>query len=246
MKTRNSFIKPNNPFFADLSTYSPKDTIPFYENVFGWKFYKENDYYTAFINNMPVVGLYETPEKFKQMRMPHFWMTYIQVNNANETVAVAKKLGGIIEMQDEIPYFGTIALIRDPQGAGFTIYEGEVLTNTRTRCTNNTLIWNELHVSEMDKVISFYEGIFNWNFESNRYGSVQVVNHNSEHIADIQEIPNILKGKYEYWVSCFGVHDLSSTKAKIVENGGKEVLNEGNRILFMDNSEQAFFYIVQT
>jgi len=76
----------NNPFFADLSTYSPKETIPFYENVFGWKYYETANYFTAYQGNKEVCGLYETPEKFKQMRMPHFWMTYIQVSDVEQTI----------------------------------------------------------------------------------------------------------------------------------------------------------------
>lgn len=236
-------MKPNTPFFADLSTYHPQQTISFYKNVFGWKFYNENNYYTAFLGNQAVVGLYETPDKFKQMRMPHFWMTYIQVNNASDTVAKAQQLGGIIEMQDEIPYFGKVALIRDPQGAGFTIYEGNQFDSTRTKDTPNTLIWNELHVSDLSAVVSFYTGIFNWRLDMIDNEHIRVFNHLGEHITDMIESPNEYKGKYEYWISCFRVENLELSKKKILQHGGQLIVDEGYRMLFTDNSEQAFFYI---
>ena len=207
-------MKANNPIFADLSTYSPKESIPFYKNVFGWKFYQEYDYHTAYSKNKPVIGLCETPDKFKQMRMPHFWMTYFQVNDADETVKKARALGGIIEMTDNISAYGKVALIRDPQGAGFTIYEGEALSSTRTENTPNTLVWNELHVSNISKIESFYLSIFNWELKPTGAGMVQVFNHQQEHIANILEIHNKLKGKYEYWISSFGVTDLKATKDK--------------------------------
>lgn len=238
-------MKANNPIFADLSTYSPANTIPFYENIFGWEYQCEYDYYTAYLEGNPVVGLYETPDKFKQMRMPHFWMTYIQVNNADLTVKQARNLGGIIEMQETIPGYGKVALIRDPQGAGFTIYEGNALKSTRTESKPNTLIWNELHVSDINQVIPFYKGIFNWEMENFSNETVGVYNHQGEHITDILEIPNSLKGKYEYWVSYFGVADLHSTKKKVLKNGGTEIIDEGNRILMTDSFSQAFFYITQ-
>lgn len=238
-------MKANNPIFADLSTYSPVDTIPFYENVFGWEYRCEYDYYTAYIENNPVVGLYETPDKFKQMRMPHFWMTYIQVNHADLTVEQARKLGGIIEMQETIPGYGKVALIRDPLGAGFTIYEGNALKSTRTELEPNTLIWNELHVSNMNQVIPFYKGIFNWEMENSQGETVRIYNHQGEHVTDILEVPNSLKGKYEYWVSCFGVSDLQTTKEKVLKNGGTEIIDEGNRILMTDSFGEAFFYITQ-
>lgn len=155
-------MKPNNIIFSDLSTYTPKKTMQFYENVFGWKFSNEYDYYTAYIGDMPIIGLYETPDKFKQMRMPHFWMTYIQVNDASKVITTAKALGGIIEMELGMTGFGKIALIRDPQGAGFTIYEGDYLNSTRSNSIPNALIWNELHVSDAQKVVPFYTKVFDW------------------------------------------------------------------------------------
>ncbi len=236
---------PNNPIFADLSTYSPDKSIAFYEKVFDWGFIKEYDYYTAYLNDEPIVGLYETPDKFKQMRMPHFWMTYIQVQSVAKTVEKARALGGIIELTQETASLGKVALIRDPQGSGFTIYEGKALWNTRTHNTPNTLIWNELHVSNINNVLPFYSGIFDWKIKINQQNISRVFNSNNEHIADILEIRNELKGKYEYWILSFGVKELVATKKKILESGGTLVFDEGNRILFTDDSGQAFFYITE-
>ncbi|WP_299522729.1 VOC family protein [Winogradskyella sp.] len=236
-------MKPNAIIFADLSTYTPKTTMAFYENIFGWRYYKDYDYYVAYKGDKDVVGLYETPEKFKQMRMPHFWMTYIQVNNIERTVAKARELGGIIEMEQTIEGLGKVALIRDPQGAGFTIYEGDHLKSTRTEGEANTLIWNELHVSDAKNTIPFYESIFDWTFIKTSSDHYKIYTQNDKHIADALQIPNDYKGKYEYWVCTFGVRDLKTTKQNILDHGGSLVIDEGERILLTDNSGQAFFYI---
>ncbi len=233
----------NNPFFVDISTYSPKKTMPFYERSFGWKYYKKNNYFTAFLGTSEVSGLYETPEKFKQMRMPHFWMMYIKVANLDATIDKAQQLGGIIEITYEMSDIGKVALIRDPQGAGFTIYEGDKLKNTRTKNTKNTLIWNELHVSDVTKIIPFYEGIFNWQIVQNQNGMYEALNNEGEYITDILEIQNQYKGKYEYWVCTFAVENLKAAKSNILENGGTLINVENNRMLFTDNSNEAFFYI---
>ncbi len=233
----------NSPFFADLSTYSPAETIPFYEKIFGWKYYESDNYHTAFMNNKQVAGLYETPEKFKQMRMPHFWMTYFQVESVDDTIEKAKILGAIIEINYVLENDGKIALIRDPQGAGFTIYEGNKLKNTRTKNLANTLIWNELHVSKVTDIIPFYQGIFDWKITETKPGFYKVLNHLDEHVTDILEIPNKTKGNYEYWVCTFGVRDLHKTKKTILEHGGNQIANDKDRTLFTDNSKQAFFYL---
>ncbi|GGI57749.1 VOC family protein [Winogradskyella haliclonae] len=238
-------MKINDIIFADLSTYAPKVSIAFYERIFGWKYYKTEDYYTAFIGNKEVSGLYETPEKFKQMRMPHFWMTYIKVACLNTTINKAIHLGGIIEMTYEIDDIGKVALIRDPQGAGFTIYEGDKLKNTRTKNTENTLIWNELHVSDVTKIIPFYEGIFKWDIVQRDDVSYDILNSKGNYIADIVKIQNQFKGNFEYWVCTFGVKNISTAKKLILENDGHLINDESSRILFTDNSNEAFFFIKQ-
>jgi len=235
-------MKSNDIIFSDLSTYTPQKTIAFYEAVFGWKYYQDNEYYLAYNDTNPVVGLYETPEKFKQMRMPHFWMTYIQVDSAKETIDKVRELGGIVEMEQDIPGFGKVALLRDTLGAGFTIYEGDHLESTRTKNKENTLIWNELHVSDATKIISFYEGVFDWKFRKSNNGAYQIFSDN-QHISDMLEIDNTYKGKYEYWVSSFGVRDIQKTQKIIFENGGMLIHKETNRLLMTDNSGEAFFYI---
>lgn len=233
----------NNIIFADLSTYTPKETIHFYESVFGWKYYQDGDYYLAYKGSQEVVGLYETPDRFQQMNMPHFWMTYMKVTAIESKVEKAKKLGGIIEMESQINGLGKVALIRDPQGAGFTIYEGGTLTSTRTKNEANTLIWNELHVSNTSKVLPFYEELLDWKFEKSDFDSYQVFNLEENHVADIKQIPNAYKGKYEYWVCTFGVKDLQESKERILKNHGSILFEEDNRALMSDNSDQSFFYI---
>jgi len=173
--------------------------------------------------------------------MPHFWMTYIQVEDLMGTVALARNMDAIIEMVDEE---NQVALIRDPLGAGFTIYAGNEF-NSRTSGIPNRLIWNELHVSDVSKVLPFYQAIFDWKIEAKDESNYFVYDNNGEHISTIQELSNNIKGKYEYWVSCFGTDNLQLTKTKILQNDGSIVLDEGNRILFTDNGGQAFFYVIE-
>ena len=238
-------MKPNTFIFADLSTYSPKDSMAFYKSVFGWTFYKDNDYYLAYNGNSPIAGLYETPDKFKTMGMPHFWMSYIQVNDIAQTVEKARSLGGIIEMQQGLGSFGKVALIRDPQGAGFTVYQGDQLQATRTENQANTLIWNELHISDAADIIPFYEGIFDWTFRKSSNDQFNIYSQDTTHIADTLVIPNAYKGKYEYWVCTFGVSNVKATQQLIIDLGGRLVSEEAQRSLMADPSGEAFFYIKQ-
>ncbi|WP_299839504.1 VOC family protein [uncultured Tenacibaculum sp.] len=234
-------MKQNNFIWADLSCYRPEKAKQFYENVFGWLYANDNEYYTAYKTDKPVAGLYETPDKFKTIKMPAFWMSYIQVNDVDKSVEKARELGGIIELVTHDSSFGNVALIRDTLGAGFTIYDGNYL-NARYHNLNGGLLFNELHVSNIENAISFYEELFDWNFNCVDKTSYEVFNTDKEHIANIHEIPETIRSKYEYWICTFSVENVDSTLKNIKENGGSLIFDEGNRKLCSDGTE-AFFYI---
>ena len=237
MTTANNFI------FADLSTYEPEKSMGFYKEVFGWEYQRDGNYYTAYKNGKMVSGLYETPVKFKDMGMPHFWMSYIHVEDVDVTVSKAREMGGIVEMTEESA-IGKVALIRDPAGAGFTVYQGSYLNNCRTSNEQNTLVWNELHVSNAAQVIPFYQAIFNWQFKRKGEYTYQILS-GKKHIADLHEIPNSIKGKYEYWACCFGVSDQESALDLVEDWGGKVIYDMGLNTLVTDNSGEAFFILSQ-
>jgi len=154
-------MKSSKFIWADLSTYNPSSSIEFYKSVFGWELSDMNKYYLASLGNEAVAGIFETPEFLKKIKMPHFWMSYFQVESTPKAVEIAESLGAKIELTTDFNN-GKIALIRDPQGAGFTVYDGYEL-HFPINQTNGTIINTELHVSNIQNVIPFYKALFNWN-----------------------------------------------------------------------------------
>jgi predicted enzyme related to lactoylglutathione lyase len=166
------------------------------------------------------------------------------VNSTAQAVAQAKALNGIIEVENTKFNNGNIALIRDPQGAGFTVYDGnELYLNKNTK--HGSIISTELHVSNIDNVLSFYSQLFNWNLEKINEKTYQVKSYQKHIPIKIIELTNKLKGQYEYWVTTIKVDDLKISTKDIINNGGKLISKEINRNLLFDNSGEAFFYIAE-
>ena len=139
----------SNFIWADLSTFDLVAAKQFYTKVFGW-IYEDNDgYEIGHVGVNQSAGIYTMPEKFQQMNMPSFWMSYISVNDIDAVVAQAKAHGGIIEIEPT-NFMGKdkISLIRDPAGAGFTIWDGSDLRGKDTKGTQGRMAWNELYVSD--------------------------------------------------------------------------------------------------
>ena len=237
-------MKDNEFIYADLSTYDLITAKNFYTTVFGWSYFNSGeDYWVAYAGNQEASGLYETPQKFKDMNMPSFWMSYIQVDDVEFTAGQARELGGIIELMDLDASIGKIALIRDPSGAGFTIYEGDRL-NARTDNVFNTMVWNELFVSAIDQVQYFYETIFDWKIVSVDENKSDILDSNGAVISSINQVDNSLKGKYEYWAVFFRVRNLKETKRTIVNHGGS-IVYEDNETTLAADPFGAFFHLVE-
>ncbi len=231
--------------WTDLSTPNPQQAGAFYRKVLGWELREEDGMKLCFAGKSPTAGIYEMPAFFQKIRMPSFWMSYVQVENAQATAARARELGAKVELEEEMAD-GRIALIRDPAGAGFTCYEGRALAAQRNAAEPGSWCWNELFVSDIDLVRPFYESLFGWRFEAEpheRYG----IYAGTERIAAVQVADNAVKGQKEFWAVYFAVADLEKAKTSILAAGGQvegEFPHEqGTQLLAYDNQGAAFFLL---
>ena len=56
--------------------------------------------------------------------IPSYWMPYFQVAGADASAAKAKELGGSVMVPpQDIPGTGRFAIVTDPQGAMFAVFE---------------------------------------------------------------------------------------------------------------------------
>jgi len=237
-------MKEGEFIWADLSTYDLDKSLQFYSDVFKWKIVNNENYFVANNNLEVLTGIYETPDFFKKIRMPHFWMSYFQVSSVEKTVALAEELHAKFEIRSAEFYNGKIALIRDLQGAGFTIYEGTNLRLSQHKI-HGAIVKTELHVSNAAKIIPFYTTLFGWEIIKLKPNEYQVKIDGTFKEIYLKEIQNRIKGEYEYWVTTILVDNLKECIKQIIKQGGSLISEEENRNLMTDNSGEAFFYVEQ-
>ena len=118
----------------ELSTSDPARASEFYSALFGWRFNEQDTqggppYWT--IEHDGAVrgangGMRELAPQQREAGIPPHWMPYFTVVSVDDAIATTKDAGGtIIAGPIEIPP-GRIAVLGDPQGAVFGIFEGEV------------------------------------------------------------------------------------------------------------------------
>lgn len=227
--------------WADLSAYRPQTARKFYSDLFGWAV-PPQEYAIASYGNVPVAGLFQMPEKFIDMGMPSFWMSYIAVNNVETAIETARLHGGKVEIGPaDFEGGGRYALIRDPLGAGFTVYEGRALDGALTGTGGRR--GHALFVSDAAAVMPFYAALFGWSFGASDSGTRQILNR-SHVIAHLHEIPDpAIRGKEQYWAILFDAPPQAPDRIRSL--GGQVVatvtLPEGPATVARDPDGAAFF-----
>jgi predicted enzyme related to lactoylglutathione lyase len=111
----------------ELQTRDPEAAGEFYSGLFGWGIEPiEQDgmlVYTTIENAGSQNGGF-MPMSEQQGDAPSFWVPYFTVASCDETVEKARVLGGALFAGPLDLPAGRIAVVGDPQGAAFAIFEG--------------------------------------------------------------------------------------------------------------------------
>ncbi len=236
----NELTAENDFLWADLAAHNAESARSFYSAVFGWNFTAHSEYSLGYLSNYPIVGIYAMPPEFKRQSLPAFWMSYIRVDDVRKVVRNARRLGARIEFTDNANEYGAAALIRDPLGAGFTVIESKEKASRQQRVPG-AYTWNELFVSDAGIAIDFYTALFDWEIERLGSDSYGIYNSLHEHIATIHEVPNDLKGDFEYWAVFFYVPNIDLALARIMDNGGTVLYRQDGNVLVADRDGAAFY-----
>ena len=112
--------------WADLNSTDPEKASKFYADWLGWTYETGKDGYRHIINgtgheNM-IGGI--PPQMHAPPGTPSHWMSYFNVADCRAAAAKAAQLGARTMMPATLtPDVGTIAVLADPQGAVFAVYQ---------------------------------------------------------------------------------------------------------------------------
>lgn len=112
--------------WADLRTHDTAAAKDFYSKLFGWNVKageQDPSGYLHILNgSIPIGGI--PPAEQGAPDVPPHWLLYFQASDCAGIVNKAKKLGANVLMDTmEVPHVGWIAILTDPQGAVFALYQ---------------------------------------------------------------------------------------------------------------------------
>ena len=168
-----------------------------------------------------VAAISPQPQEQHEAGAPPAWNSYVTVAGADETAAKAAELGGTVHAQPfDVLEAGRMAVIQDPQGAWFMVWEPRRHIGAGLVNAPGALAWNELGTTDVEGARAFYAQLLGWEiapFEGSEqpYWTIRNGDRSNGGLMPVQpaHAPS-------HWTVYFAVEDLDAARARVQELGG--------------------------
>ena len=152
----------------ELATTDQSAAKRFYGHLFGWTIFDTpmgpGQFYTMFQldGKDAAAGYTMRPEMLTQGIPPH-WDIYISVENADATAAKIESSGGkLITPPFDVMSYGRMAVVSDPTGAVFCIWQPKDHIGATITGVPGTACWADLNTTDPEAAKRFYTSVFGW------------------------------------------------------------------------------------
>jgi uncharacterized protein len=250
MSERDGYI-PGVPCWVDTSQPDPEAALPFYSGLFGWEFENampqgsDGGYFIGRIRGGDVAAVGAIPGGAPQMAS---WNTYIWVDSADATATKARDAGGgVVSEPFDVFDSGRMAVLTDPEGAAFCVWEAKQHRGARVVNEHGSLNFNGLVTRDPEGAKAFYGAVLGWQVLKLPAGAMWTLPGYGDHLEesnpglreqmtqmgapdgfiDVVAALNPIAGDDSttpaHWSVTFAVDDADATAAKAKELGGEVV-----------------------
>ena len=188
-------------------------------------------YDTLSAGGTPIGGAMQLTEEMRQGGARPCWLGYVEVDDTDATLEKLTALGGSIQMgKTAIPNVGWFAMVSDPQGATFQLFQRAPDYAEHPPIPAGTpgkIGWRELLAADWKKAWDFYEALFGWKkndaIDMGPLGTYQLwrAYGNDPDGGMFTKAPHV---PHPLWMFYLVVHGAAAA-AERVKAGGGEVLN---------------------
>jgi uncharacterized protein len=179
MPERDGYI-PGVPCWVDASEPDPQAALGFYSALFGWEFRdvmpprSDDSYFVALCETRAwslfdmsgeprsgdVAAIGPAPDGSSSRAT---WNTYIWVDSADAVAAKVRDAGGGVAVEPfDFADAGRTAVVSDPEGATFCVWEARKHKGARLVNDPGSLNFNALNTRNVEAAKSFYGSVFGW------------------------------------------------------------------------------------
>jgi len=250
---------PGSFCWFELNTSDPVAAKKFYTGLFGWQTEDmpagpDMVYTMLRLNALEVGALCGLQPEQKAHGVPPHWMTYIAVDSADAAAEKAASLGGkIMAPAFDVMDVGRMAVIQDPQGGTFCVWQAKAHIGARLVGETGTFCWDELWTTDRKKAAEFYKSLFGWGAKEGSMGEQGIYTewqNGGQSIGGMMEITPEMGPIPPNWLPYVMVDDCNATAEKATATGGKlmvpptDIPNVG-RFSVIQDPQGAVFAIVK-
>lgn len=208
----------------ELMTSDSNAAHAFYSKAIGWKSqpWEEDSSYVMFATPRGPIGATVTAEAGTAPN----WLPYIGTGDIEKTVAqVQQKGGSVVKEIDTLSSGSKYAVLQDPYGASFGVYESADDYGQITEPQPGEHSWHELMSTDYAGAFAFYSGLFGWQkidqHDMGDMGVYLIWGLNGRPLGGMMNVMN--GGPSPAWVSYVRVKDVNQTAKKAKSAGGKVI-----------------------
>jgi uncharacterized protein len=210
------------PNWVDLGVPDIERAMQFYTAVFGWRYADQGpesgNYTMCLLRDYAVAGMMQNPDP---SATEYWWNLYLATDDCDGTVKRVADAGGTVVMPPmDVMESGRMAILTDPSGAQFGLWQGRAHVGSELVNEPGTLSWNELHTPDSAAARAFYGTVFGYGLEPMTgvpdldYTVLRVDGHEVGGLYGTSEVPTAR------WVTYFAVADADEAARKAVAAGG--------------------------
>lgn len=210
--------------WADVMSTDAAATKAFLLEIFPWQSQdmptdQGIDYTMFTVDGHAVAGLSQMPPDMKDV--PAYWSSYVAVDDVDEMVAKAEKLGAKIVMPTmDVMKAGRMAGIQDPEGAMLMLWQAGEHIGAGLVNTIGAMGWNELQTRDLKTAKKFYSDLFGWRLETDDTAGYTTIFNNDRMNGGMLMIKPGMGEMPANWMAYFTVEDVEKTLKKVEMSGG--------------------------
>jgi uncharacterized protein len=217
--------QPGTFSWPELATTDQNAGVGFYRSLLGWDLNEQSmgpeGTYSMFLVRGKEVGAACSlrPDELQAGIPPH-WNLYVTVQSADETAKKATDLGGrVLAPAFDVMDVGRMAVIQDPTGAVFQVWEPKKHIGAKILNEPGALCWSELTTRDPKAAEAFYTKLFGWtskNSSSDAGGMeyTEFQNQGQSGVGMLKMPAHMPSHVPSYWMPYFQVSDCDAATAK--------------------------------
>ena len=214
--------------WIELATTDQNAAKDFYGKLFGWAASDipmgPNDFYTMFkLDGGDAGAAYTLRVEQRTQGVPPHWMVYVAVESADAAAACAAELGGkVLAPAFDVYDVGRMAVLQDPTGAVFSVWQAKKHIGTTISGVDGTLCWADLSTPDQGRAGEFYSALFGWKIvkgdEDPAHNYFHIKN-GEEFIGGIPPASHRSPNVPPHWLAYFTASDVDAMAAKAKQLG---------------------------